>query len=270
MHRSTIEAFLRFTEPLEGRVPYMYLDIKTLVTTGVGNLIDPVAAALELPWKINGKPASQEEIQRDFWELKARPELAKRHHKYAAEVTRVRLDPADIDALVLRKLLANERYLKKEFPEWDSFPADAQLGLCSMAWALGAGFSRTFKNFARAVHEQDWEGARDHCKIRSDDNPGIVPRNEHNQLCFGNAAFVRHHGLPLDALHWPKAATVAGVLGVTQVSEAITDSTRGRVAAQQFDLAENIGRDAVREGLAELSGKPTPAEGSEDPTLPSV
>lgn len=266
MHRSTIEAFLSFTEPLEGRVAYMYLDIKNLITTGVGNLIDPVSAALDLPWKIDGRRATRDEIQADWDKLKARSELSKRHHKFAAEVTRVRLEPADIDVLVLGKLTANERFLKKDFPDWDQFPADAQLGICSMAWALGAGFSRTFKNFAAAANRQDWEAASAACKIKSDDNPGVVPRNRANELCFGNAAFVRGHGLPLDALHWPKAATVGSVLGVPPPpSSKITDSARGRVAGQQFDLAENAGRDAVRDGLAELSGKPSPATKTDDP-----
>jgi GH24 family phage-related lysozyme (muramidase) len=269
MHRSTVDAFLKFTEPLEGRVAYMYLDIKELITTGVGNLIDPVAAALDLPWKIEGRLATKDEIQRDWEALKARRELAKRHHKFAAEVTRVRLEPADIDALVLGKLKANERFLKKAFPEWDQFPADAQLGICSMAWALGAGFSKTFKNFARAANQQDWEAAKTACKIKSDDNPGIVPRNAENERCFVNAAFVRSHALPLDALHWPNSATVGGVIGVQPPpSDEITESTRGRVAGQQFDLAEHAGRDAVRDGLAELSGKTSPAPAPKDPNLP--
>ena len=266
MHRATIDAFLKFTEPLEGRVPYMYLDIKELVTTGVGNLIDPVAAALKLPWKLDGRLATRDEIRRDWDALKARRELAKRRHELAAEVTRVRLEPADIDALVLGKLYANERYLRKDFPDWERFSADAQLGICSMAWALGAGFAKTFRNFASAANRQDWEAAQAACEIRSHDNPGIVPRNAANSLCFGNAAFVHGHALPFDALHWPNAATVAGLIGVEPASSSkLTDAARARIAHQQFNLAEDVGNDAVRDGLAEMSGKPSPTKEPEDP-----
>ena len=43
-------AWRRFNEPLEGLTSWMYLDIKGFVTTGMGNLIDPVPAALALTW----------------------------------------------------------------------------------------------------------------------------------------------------------------------------------------------------------------------------
>ena len=48
MYDDVRAAFLSFTTRLEGRVPYMYLDIKGLVTIGVGNLIDPVDLALQV------------------------------------------------------------------------------------------------------------------------------------------------------------------------------------------------------------------------------
>jgi len=40
MRESVRKAWLRFNEDLEGRVKFMYCDKKTLVSTGVGNLID--------------------------------------------------------------------------------------------------------------------------------------------------------------------------------------------------------------------------------------
>lgn len=40
MHPSVRHYFVKFNEPIEARIPYMYLDIKGLVTVGVGNLID--------------------------------------------------------------------------------------------------------------------------------------------------------------------------------------------------------------------------------------
>ena len=38
MHMSVRNYFIKFNEPIEKRVPYMYLDVKGLVTIGVGNL----------------------------------------------------------------------------------------------------------------------------------------------------------------------------------------------------------------------------------------
>ena len=40
MYASVKNYFIAFNEPIEDRIPYMYLDIKGLVTIGVGNLID--------------------------------------------------------------------------------------------------------------------------------------------------------------------------------------------------------------------------------------
>ena len=45
MRASVKNQFRTFNAPLEGVVKYMYLDIKGLVTIGVGNLIDPINAA---------------------------------------------------------------------------------------------------------------------------------------------------------------------------------------------------------------------------------
>jgi hypothetical protein len=40
VHDSVRAAFPVFSEPLEGRLNVMYLDIKSLESTGVGNLLD--------------------------------------------------------------------------------------------------------------------------------------------------------------------------------------------------------------------------------------
>ena len=40
IRQSVIDRWHEFSEPLEGRVNSMYLDVKGLVTTCVGNLID--------------------------------------------------------------------------------------------------------------------------------------------------------------------------------------------------------------------------------------
>ena len=47
MQSAVRSAWRRFNEPLEGLTDWMYLDIKGLVTTGMGNLIDPVESALD-------------------------------------------------------------------------------------------------------------------------------------------------------------------------------------------------------------------------------
>lgn len=207
MKQSVIDMWHHFSEPLEGRVYHMYLDVKGLVTAGVGNLADPVGLALMMPWELDGKPASADQVRRDWTSLKAQQNLAKLHYKYAAKVTKVRLTDDGIDSMVAKKLASNELYMRQTFfPDWDAWPADAQLGVCSMAWAMGPGFPSKFGNFTRAAKAQRWLEAMAACKIREAGNPGIVPRNRANRLCFANAATVLASGLDPEQLYWPNEA----------------------------------------------------------------
>jgi GH24 family phage-related lysozyme (muramidase) len=51
MFSSVQSAFRSFTEQFEGCVSFMYLDVKGLVTVGIGNLVDPVGVAQALPFR---------------------------------------------------------------------------------------------------------------------------------------------------------------------------------------------------------------------------
>ncbi len=204
MRQAVLDRFVEFTTPLEGNVPSMYLDVKGLVTVALGCLIDPVQMAISLPWVLpDGSSPSAAEIANQWRVLKARQDLSKLHWKYAAALTTIRLTDEGVLELAKQRLLANEKVLRTYLPAWDSFPADAQLACCSMAWAIGAGWPRIFGNLKDAANRQDWTGAMASCAIKTDGNPGIVPRNAANKLCFANAAAVVRDGLDLDVLHWP-------------------------------------------------------------------
>lgn len=203
---AVLDVWHAFSEPLEGRVHSMYLDVLGLVTTGVGNLIDTAEQAAALPWhhERTGAPATKDEVIAAWRTLKARKELSRLHWKYAAALNDLRLSDGAIDALVSAKLAANAVHLQsKYFRDFASWPADAQLGTLSMAWALGAGFPNTFKNFTRCANVPNWLDAKACCIIRSTGNPGVVPRNRANERCFDNAHTVHVHGLDPAELHWP-------------------------------------------------------------------
>jgi hypothetical protein len=210
MHQIVADRWEEFSRPLEGRVGGMYCDILGLVTCGVGNLIDPIPLAEQLPWTLaDGTPADLAQVRADWHKLKGNASYyAKRHYNYALAATKVRLTDEAIDNLVAKKRAEFEGHLKRHhFPEWETFPADAQLGIMSMAWACGPGFPVKFGNFKRAVINRDWSGAVASCKIREEGNPGVVPRNKHNRLCFSNAAIVEKLDLDRAQLFWPGVAT---------------------------------------------------------------
>lgn len=208
----TFEQFLAFTSPLEGVVTSLYVDVNgakvppvSCVTTAIGCLVDPVNMAIPLQWVMpDGSAASANEIARQWRIVKAdAARLSKLHWKYAAALTTIRLTDAGVLNVVSQRLLANEKVLRGYFPNWDLFPADAQLACCSMAWAIGAGWPHIFGNLRSACNAQNWIAAVASCDIRSDGNAGVIPRNRANKLCFANAAAVVAQNLPLDVLHWP-------------------------------------------------------------------
>lgn len=200
MHNSVKDRFEAFNQPLEGTVKYMYLDIKGLVTVGVGNLIDPVGAALALPFRYKNKPgvtnggqlASQADIQAEWNLLKGKPTLAQLGHRACEPLTNLELDDAAIDTLISNRLTQNETFLKRQkvFKDFDQWPADAQLGLLSMAWAMGPGFSASWPKFSGACEKMDFDAAAENCKMSEVGNPGVAPRNAADKHLFENAAAV--------------------------------------------------------------------------------
>lgn len=161
----------------------MYLDVLGLVTTGRGNLIDPVATALVLPWKRrDGSRAESAEISAAWNFVKTLQSAKQRGGMWFASQTFLRLTEDDIDALTWAKLDQNESILKQGFGEWDAFPAPAQLGILSMAWAMGARFG--FPKFRAAANLQDWDTCTNECKMNETGNPGLVPRNVANRRLF--------------------------------------------------------------------------------------
>jgi GH24 family phage-related lysozyme (muramidase) len=202
------DVFLGFTTRFEGRVRWMYLDVKGLVTIGVGNLIDPEGQALGLPFirKRDRAPASVEEIRSEWRRIKSEQSLARRGYRAAESITELELTDDAIDNLVLGKLDANETTLRRTFPEWAEWPADARLGALSMAWALGAGFPAQYPKFTAAARTRDWTLAAAQCHISEAGNPGVAARNEANFRLFTNAGAVEARGLDPATLCYPSQA----------------------------------------------------------------
>jgi hypothetical protein len=220
------EQYHDFSAPLEGRVPGMYCDILGLITCAVGNLIDtrgsgyPAALVEAINWTLaDGSPAPIAQVRADWNLLKSQSErFAKLHWKYALAATKCRLTDGEIDRIVKERLAINEAAMREVLPGWDDFPADAQLAVMSMCWAVGTGWPAKFTRFAALVKAQDWERAAAFDdpknpkgnwpgKIRETGNPGVVPRNLKNRFCLLNAALVKKLGLDVKVLHWPATAT---------------------------------------------------------------
>ena len=194
--RPSVAAYLpAFTLRFEGRENGMYLDDHKapdgspdpLVTTGLGNLIDPIARALPLPWqhKADGSPASQDEIAAEWQLVKSLVDMAPYGGNAFSSYTSLCLSDAAIDALVQGVFTANERTLLGYFPGFESFPADGQLGIMSMGYAMGSGFPAFYPKFTAAANAGDWSTAAAESTIVQN---APAARNAANKLLFLNAA----------------------------------------------------------------------------------
>lgn len=213
--------FPTFSTKFEGRVPYMYLDVLGLVTVGVGNLVDPVLAAQALPFRFKNRPgvaapgsaATADQIAAEWQMLKNDSSLKTRGYKACEPITQLELSDDAIDSLVIDRLTKNESFLKRQpwFQDFDTWPADAQLGLLSMAWAMGPAGPGNFPSFRAACQRLDFNTAAAQCKMNEAGNPGVVPRNQANFTLFSNAAIVvvgaAQGGLQRANLYYPQVLT---------------------------------------------------------------
>jgi GH24 family phage-related lysozyme (muramidase) len=192
MHKTVLTNFRRFNEPLEGVVSHMYLDIKGLVTVGVGFLIDPISEARRLPFrrKDNGQTATSEEISQEWNRVKADTSLARRGASAAAAVTQLELTSAAMDTEISRRLRAMESVLMQSsrIRGWFDLLPQAQMAVMSMCWAVGAAGVLKFERFVVAIQMEDFEAAARECAISTVGNPGIIKRNQKNVALLRNAA----------------------------------------------------------------------------------
>ena len=218
-------SFPAFSAKFEGRIPFMYVDVKQLVTVGVGNLIDPVEVAQTLPFRFKnkpgitapGSPATPDQIAAEWQTIKNNASLATKGYTASEPITRLELSDDAIDSLILSRLMQNESFLKRQqwFQNFDTWPADAQLGLLSMSWAMGPGGPGGFPSFRAACQKLDFNTAAAECRMNEAGNPGLIPRNKANFTLFSNAAIVLQSGaqgsLQASNLYYPRVLTTADI-----------------------------------------------------------
>lgn len=170
MHDSVRSSFVRFSTPFEGALPYLYADVRGLVTIAIGVLVDPVQMALTLPLRRpDGTPATQAQI-RDAWHaVKSDLRAAKEGHRRAAALpaNNLRLSAADVESITLRKLDANERLIAPRYARWPEWPADAQLAVHSLAWAVGPHYPSKFPRCHGHLLREDFASAAKEISINT-------------------------------------------------------------------------------------------------------
>lgn len=234
MRDVVIEQFIPFNIPKEGRVRHMYADVLGLITIGIGNLIDPMSVAMGLPFQFGDNlPAASSEIAVEWQNLKhrccgeykdprhcawrlvdgsfdpQRPCMAHQGHLAAAKFTKLWLSEFEIGKLCAAKMREMWGHLLTYIPRLEEWPSDAQMGLLSMAWAMGPGFLLHYPGFLRAARAKRFDECSRECTMREDNNPGVKPRNAANRILFMNGHWIEEHGLDRDSLFYPRVLTIA-------------------------------------------------------------
>ena len=208
MHQSVINALPAFLTQFEGKVNFMYLDVKGLVTIGVGHLIDPVNMALKLefgPKGGNGR-VSGGEVTAEWQNVKSRRDLISKGAAAFDAITTLALTENGIKKMVTDDANAIENYIKtngsaqKFYADFDNWPADAQLGFMGVAWGGIPIPQFGWHKFPEACRVADWDTAAVQSKITSAIAAG---RNEAHKLMFMNAAAVKSNGDNITQLCWP-------------------------------------------------------------------
>lgn len=216
MFNSVQNAFLSFTIALEGSTTWMYQDVKGLVTTGYGNLIDSPQQANALTWyHKSGAVATASEVAAEWATVKAVTGETNSLSFWRDRAT-LNLSILELNTFALVKLKQFEAALKlkPQFKNYESWPADAQLAVNSMCWAMGPDRMNQFVNFLSAVGRADFLTAATQCEMDATGNPGLRPRNKLNKQMFVTAAAVIEKKAPASILWWPWRCCAPGDIAV--------------------------------------------------------
>ncbi|HEY3732652.1 MAG TPA: hypothetical protein VGL63_01945 [Streptosporangiaceae bacterium] len=283
MYQSVKNVFNSFTGRFEGRVHWMYVDVKGLITTGVGNLIDPVSMAVVLPFQhANGAAATQAEITAAWTDLKNNSiALGKAGYQACASHNDLRLSDPAIDNLVSSKLASNEITFLRSFPAFATWPADAQLAGMSMCWALGPAFASQWPKLAAALNAKDWATAAANCSISTTGNPGVAPRNTADIALFNNAAAVAKNGADPSVVYYPGSVPASSAVGPGSGSPGSTSgapsgsgsgtsgSSPSGSSGSSTSKSSTPGNTASSPTSSSSSSGSDPSDGSTDSTDPS-
>lgn len=158
-------------EPHEGNVPYMYrcTNPQVAVTAGIGHLFATEESATLVRWeRLDGspRPVTRSEIIEAYRKVAAMPHG--RLASFYAPATTIRLSQATIEALFERDIRNGIEFLMRQFPEWDTWPDPAQLGMLDMVYSVGTRMFGNVRPYAypkliAAARRQDWATCAQEC-----------------------------------------------------------------------------------------------------------
>ena len=186
MHDSVRQVFVPFSKKFEGYVPWMYTDVKNLVTTGM-NLIDPIAP----PSTSRGatpRPARSPRRRKFRPPDRGEEQRAGGHRGREQQVSGPQRSPADdhgIQQLIVGNMYANDAVLNQRFPGFHAWPATTARHTLD---GLGHGPNFHFPKFQAAASSlvPNFQVMAQE-RHNSGRQPWLKPRNAANAILSGNA-----------------------------------------------------------------------------------
>jgi hypothetical protein len=198
------DAWLTFSMEHEGYTQFFDLDVKRLVTIGIGELVDPLSnldsSYLSRFVDLAGNPVTPAEVIAAWQIVKSDKTLNPLGGGLQySKLTTVRMTKGAIMDLTLHKLAAFEGVLRTHFPNWDTAPAHAQLAMLSHAWAFGPNFPTSWPHLTQAFNLQAYNVCADQC----------VPSAA--EMAAQNVSF--HDRIAQEQVHFRAAAVLLTVAG---------------------------------------------------------
>jgi hypothetical protein len=163
-------------------VPYMYKDLNDNVTVGIGTHLENAQQAKNLPFVDRGTNQSVHDNHKinAFNKVTNSPISGQAGARAFKPLTSIVISEADAVMIAegdLRGFIGILRH-RTNFPEFDTYPEMAKMGLLDMAYTLGVeGTKKEYPNFTTAVRHRDWNMA-----ARESDRPQLSPGR--NQTVF--------------------------------------------------------------------------------------
>ena len=205
MRNIVLAVFLGFTRHFEGICGWMYLDqhrshhgvLMPLVTTGYGDLIDPIEKAMDVNWlvKSTGQAATSDERIAEWKRVKSLVHLADKGGYAFRESAVLVLSPDEESRLFYGTLRNFDGILTHRYARWDEWPADAQVFALSLSWAVGPNFETEFPKLETALQAMDFGAAAKEAKMRTDGNGCLDERNTWDVELLDMADNVMSNGL---------------------------------------------------------------------------
>lgn len=160
-----LEQSLAKLKEFEGCVPWMYRDTVGKVTVGVGLMLPDAKAAQALPFLVNSRAATPEEITAEYARVDAM--ALGRPSSFYKTPTSLQLTQQTIDTKLSAVLQGFEADLRTQFPRYDTFPDAIKMALLDMIYNLGpTGLFHGFPHLVAAVETGAWAQAAEHCMRR--------------------------------------------------------------------------------------------------------